>query len=209
MVGPRRLTSELKQEYNFQENRTHFSLVVPYNAKDSAFEARWESGICCRKSLAHANLFSISQVITSESVRARIDVLLYNSETNWVLADLYLACNFPLTTTSKLAVKYFWRLRDKAEYWICDHLPPVCYPNGTVTALAVKVESVPSLEPSWLTLRDQACKPVYSDDRFAYFSFSVDSCGTTRKVSWHCFLGKRFLVEVLFLKSIWVGFFSF
>lgn len=67
-----------------------------------------------------------------------------------------------------------------------DPLPPLpseCYPNGTMTALAVKVESVPNLIPSWLTLKDQSCKPVSSDDRFAYFSFSVDSCGTTRTVS--------------------------
>lgn len=116
MVGPRQLTPELKQKYSFQENRTHFSLVVPYNATDSAFEARRESGICCRQSFARDNLFSISQVFTSELVRARIDVLLYNSETNWVLADLYLACNFPLTTTSKPAMKCFHRLHYRAEY---------------------------------------------------------------------------------------------
>ncbi|XP_041814190.1 zona pellucida protein AX 1 [Chelmon rostratus] len=132
MVGPRQLTPELAESYSFQENGTHFSLIVPYTAMDSAFE-----------------------LITSDSVRARLDLLLFDPNNNWVLADLYLACHFPLTTTK-------------------------CYPNGTMTALAVKVESVPNLVPSWLTLKDQACKPEFSDDRFAYFSFSADSCGTTR-----------------------------
>ncbi|KAM6992412.1 zona pellucida protein AX 1 [Tautogolabrus adspersus] len=132
MVGPRQLTADLAESYRFNENGTHFSLIVPYTAKDMAFE-----------------------LLTSDSVRARLDMLLYDPINNWVLADLYLACNFPLTTTT-------------------------CYSNGTITALAVKVESVPNLIPSWLTLRDQSCKPTFSDDRFAYFSFSADSCGTTR-----------------------------
>lgn len=58
-----------------------------------------------------------------------------------------------------------------------------CYSNGTMTAVAVKVESLNNLTPGSLTLKDTSCKPVFSDDRFAYFSFSVDSCGTTRTVS--------------------------
>lgn len=52
-----------------------------------------------------------------------------------------------------------------------------------MTAVAVKVESQHNLVPGSLTLKDTSCKPVFSDDRFAYFSFSVDSCGTTRTVS--------------------------
>lgn len=52
-----------------------------------------------------------------------------------------------------------------------------------MSAVAVKVESLVNLIPSRLTLRDQTCKPTFSDYRFAYFSFSVDSCGTTRTVS--------------------------
>ncbi|KAM9339235.1 uncharacterized protein ABDE67_016894 [Symphorus nematophorus] len=132
MVGPRQLTPEVAEGYSFQENSTQYSLIVPYNAMDTAFE-----------------------LITSYSVRARLDLLLYDPHNNWALADFYLSCNFPLTITK-------------------------CHPNGTMTALAVKVESVPNLIPSWLTLRDQSCKPAFSDDRFARFSFSVDSCGTTR-----------------------------
>ncbi|XP_034555951.1 zona pellucida protein AX 1 isoform X2 [Notolabrus celidotus] len=132
MVGPRLLTPEMAEIYNFRENKTHFSLVVPFNAKDTAFE-----------------------LLASDSVRARLDILLYEPINNWVLADLYLACHFPLTTTK-------------------------CFQNGTMNALAVKVESVHNLIPGQLTLRDPSCKPVFSDDRFAHFSFSVDSCGTTR-----------------------------
>lgn len=59
-----------------------------------------------------------------------------------------------------------------------------CYANGTMTAVAVKVESLLNLIPSMLTLKDQTCKPDISDDRFAHFTFSVNSCGTTRMVSW-------------------------
>lgn len=54
-----------------------------------------------------------------------------------------------------------------------------------MTAVAAKVEAMRQLVPGSLTLRDTSCKPVFSDDRFAYFSFSVDSCGTTRTVSEH------------------------
>ncbi|KAK0137803.1 Zona pellucida sperm-binding protein 2 [Merluccius polli] len=65
-----------------------------------------------------------------------------------------------------------------------------CYPNGTMTALAVKFASAPHLNPSQLTLNDPTCGPVSSDDRFAYFVFSVNSCGTTRK-----FLSNALLYE--------------
>ena len=51
-----------------------------------------------------------------------------------------------------------------------------------MTAMAVKFESVPTMNLSQLTLNDPACGPVYTDDRFASFAFSVNSCGTTRKV---------------------------
>lgn len=57
-----------------------------------------------------------------------------------------------------------------------------CLPNGTMTALAIKLESVPSLNPSELTLLDPTCGPVYSSKRFAYFVFTGNTCGTTRKV---------------------------
>lgn len=37
-IGARHLTEEVSELYNFQENGTHFSLIVPYNAKDTVFE---------------------------------------------------------------------------------------------------------------------------------------------------------------------------
>jgi len=57
-----------------------------------------------------------------------------------------------------------------------------CFPNGTITALAITMESVPSLNPRRLTLRNPACGPTYSNDQYAYFVFTANSCGTTRKV---------------------------
>ncbi|KAJ4928998.1 hypothetical protein JOQ06_004619 [Pogonophryne albipinna] len=132
IVGPRELTAEMAEDYNFYENGTHLSLILPYTAKDAVFE-----------------------LLTAESVKSRIDLLLLDRANDWVLADLYLACYFPLKATE-------------------------CHPNGTMTAVAVKVESTRNLKPSQLTLKDQSCTPQFSDDRFAYFSFSVDTCGTTR-----------------------------
>uniref|UniRef100_A0A3Q2C9I4 Zona pellucida protein AX 1 n=1 Tax=Cyprinodon variegatus TaxID=28743 RepID=A0A3Q2C9I4_CYPVA len=132
MVGGLDLTPELAEFYNFKGDATQFSIAVPYAATGSSFE-----------------------LITTNSIRARLDVVVWDPITNWILSDLFLACYFPLMTTR-------------------------CYPNGTISALAVKVESVPNLNPSWLTLKDQSCSPVFSNDHFAQFIFSADSCGTTR-----------------------------
>ncbi|KAI3363711.1 hypothetical protein L3Q82_001327 [Scortum barcoo] len=90
------------------------------------------------------------------SIRSRLDVVLKSPETSKTIKEFSLACNFLSTLTE-------------------------CFPNGTMTALAVKLESVPSLNPSQLTLRDPTCGPSYSDNRYAYFVFTGSSCGTTRK----------------------------
>uniref|UniRef100_A0A3P9KZA9 Uncharacterized LOC101170068 n=1 Tax=Oryzias latipes TaxID=8090 RepID=A0A3P9KZA9_ORYLA len=132
-VGKRLMTPSLAQHYNYMENGTHFSFVVPFLSSDAVVEA-----------------------IESSSIRSRLNVILVNPQTNEHLKDFSMACNFPSTLTE-------------------------CFPNGTMTALAVKLESVPSLDPSGLTLRDHSCGPVYSDERYAYFVFTVNSCGTTRK----------------------------
>ncbi|XP_075315120.1 uncharacterized protein LOC142375084 [Odontesthes bonariensis] len=132
-VGYQDMTPELAESFNLSDNGTHFSIDVPYTHGLTEFE-----------------------MITTTSVRARLDMLLWDPINQWVVGDLYLACNFPLLTTR-------------------------CYPNGTITALAVKVVSVPNLDPSWLTLRDKSCTPVFSDNRFAHFTFKADSCGTTRQ----------------------------
>uniref|UniRef100_A0A8C7LCN1 ZP domain-containing protein n=1 Tax=Oncorhynchus kisutch TaxID=8019 RepID=A0A8C7LCN1_ONCKI len=99
-----------------------------------------------------ALLFSVH----SSAVRSRLDVALLNPYNNMTIKYFSLACSFLKTLTE-------------------------CFSNGTMTALAVKVDSVPGLNPGQLTLSDPACGPTYSDDRFAYFHFTVNSCGTTRK----------------------------
>ncbi|XP_058861828.1 zona pellucida sperm-binding protein 2-like [Acipenser ruthenus] len=73
-----------------------------------------------------------------------------------VVADFSLSCSFPTKMID-------------------------CFTNGTMAALAVKVESVPSLSPSQLTLRDPSCRPLQSDAINAVFYFNVNSCGTTRR----------------------------
>lgn len=91
-------------------------------------------------------------------------MILKDPESNVPISDFLMACNFFSLLTE-------------------------CFPNGTITTLAVKLESVPSLNPSELTLLDPTCGPVYSDDRYAYFVFTANSCGTTRKVlSLHNFM---------------------
>ncbi|TMS12097.1 Zona pellucida sperm-binding protein 2 [Larimichthys crocea] len=98
----------------------------------------------------------VYEAVESSSIRSRLDMVLINPETNINIKEFSVACNFFSTLTE-------------------------CFPNGTMTALAVKLESVPSLNPSQLTLRDPTCGPTYSDDRYAYFVFTGNSCGTNRK----------------------------
>ncbi|XP_077077146.1 zona pellucida protein AX 1 [Siphateles boraxobius] len=133
MLGKRDLTPDLGVEYDIKENVSHMSLVVPFLAFDVAFELMYPS-----------------------SLRARLDVLLWEPVNKWTLSDFSLACNFPMTMTE-------------------------CFSNGSMSALAVKVESVPQLVLSQLTLRDNSCRPKFSNDRFAYFSYDANTCGTTRK----------------------------
>nr|XP_057913633.1 uncharacterized protein LOC131107537 isoform X2 [Doryrhamphus excisus] len=139
-LGKRLLTQSVAQEYGFTENRTHFSVVVPFTSQDVAYEA-----------------IDVSVKKIEESfIKGRLDVMLQNPETNHNLQAFTLTCSFPATLIE-------------------------CLPNGTMTALAVKLESVPSLNPRQLTLRDPACVPAYSNDRYAYFVFTGNTCGTTRK----------------------------
>ncbi|KAK2864323.1 hypothetical protein Q7C36_003477 [Tachysurus vachellii] len=88
------------------------------------------------------------------SVRARINVVITHND--WQFKNFSLACTFPLIMTE-------------------------CFANGSITALAVKVKSASQVIPSQLTLRDPSCKPAFSNNRFAYFSFDASSCKTTRR----------------------------
>ncbi|XP_068593470.1 uncharacterized protein [Cebidichthys violaceus] len=96
------------------------------------------------------------EAVEASAMRSRLDVSLRSPDTNKNIKEFSVACNFFPTLTE-------------------------CFSNGTMTALAVKLESVPSLKPSQLTLIDPTCGPSHSDDHYAYFVFSVNSCGTTRK----------------------------
>ncbi|XP_047429889.1 uncharacterized protein LOC124999149 [Mugil cephalus] len=96
------------------------------------------------------------EAVESSSIRGRLDVHLRIPETNANIQEFSVGCSFLSTLTE-------------------------CFPNGTMTALAVKLESVPSLNPSQLTLSDPSCGPTYSDDRYAYFVFTGNTCGTTRR----------------------------
>ncbi|MGH0165918.1 UNVERIFIED_CONTAM: hypothetical protein FKN15_049855 [Acipenser sinensis] len=98
------------------------------------------------------------EVISSSGIRSRLDLTLKDIGTMVVVADFSLSCSFPTKMID-------------------------CFTNGTMAALAVKVESVPSLSPSQLTLRDPSCRPLQSDAINAVFYFNVNSCGTTRRVS--------------------------
>ncbi|XP_072531087.1 zona pellucida protein AX 1 [Salminus brasiliensis] len=97
----------------------------------------------------------VFELAHQSSVRGRLDLLLWDSVNSWHIKNFSLACNFPITMTE-------------------------CFSNGTITALAVKVESAPLMVPSQLALKDPSCKPTFSNSRFAYFSFAASSCGTTR-----------------------------
>lgn len=88
----------------------------------------------------------------------RLDFKVTDPHNKWSLNDFSLACTFPMSLTE-------------------------CHTNGTMTTLALKIESVPYLIPSQLTLIDASCKPVFSNDQFASFSFPVNSCGTVRMFS--------------------------
>ncbi|KAK5884328.1 hypothetical protein CesoFtcFv8_018163 [Champsocephalus esox] len=99
---------------------------------------------------------STVEAVELSSIKIRLDVTLRYPKTNTTIQDFSLACNF----VTKLIE---------------------CFPNGTITAIAITLESVPSLNPRRLTLRDPACGPTYSNDQYAYFVFTANSCGTTRK----------------------------
>ncbi|XP_029281423.1 uncharacterized protein LOC115003673 [Cottoperca gobio] len=107
----------------------------------------------------------VTEAIEASSIKNRLDVYLRNPETHTNIKEFSVACNFYSTLIE-------------------------CFPNGTMTALAIKLESVPSLNLSQLTLNDPACGPSYSNDRYAYFVFTASSCGTTRK-----FVSSKMLYE--------------
>ncbi|XP_072305800.1 uncharacterized protein [Eucyclogobius newberryi] len=107
----------------------------------------------------------IYEAIEASSVKARLELVLVSPEDQRRIKDFSLSCSFYSTLTE-------------------------CFPNGTITALALKLESVPGLEPGRLTLMDPLCGPRFSTDHYAFFSFTASSCGTTRT-----FVGNNMVYE--------------
>ncbi|XP_070585122.1 uncharacterized protein [Erythrolamprus reginae] len=56
----------------------------------------------------------------------------------------------------------------------------VCFPNGTMIATVLSLDTKPELNPSRTHLRDKNCKPVLVDDTKAIFTFSATTCGTVK-----------------------------
>ncbi|XP_028295584.1 uncharacterized protein LOC114457744 [Gouania willdenowi] len=137
---------------NFQTFIGH-TLMTPAVAKEYSFA---ENGTHFSVIVPYAAPVVVFEAIAPTTIKARLDLILRNPETHMNIQEFSLGCNFLSTLIE-------------------------CFPNGTITALAVKLESVPNLNPGLLTLRDTKCGPMYSDERYAYFVFSGNSCGTTRK----------------------------
>ncbi|KAK7907672.1 hypothetical protein WMY93_016284 [Mugilogobius chulae] len=96
------------------------------------------------------------EAIEASTVKARLEVGLVSPNERKLFKEFSLSCNFYSTVIE-------------------------CFPNGTITALALKLESVPNLDPGRLTLVDPECGPVFSTEHYAFFSFNANSCGTTRQ----------------------------
>ncbi|XP_072833095.2 uncharacterized protein LOC110087657 [Pogona vitticeps] len=97
------------------------------------------------------------QDISLQGVTAQLDFNLRDNKTQAITVAFPVACIFP---TGKLLV---------------------CFPNGTMTATVLSLDTKPNLDPRKTHLRDQNCGPVAADETRALFSFPVTTCGTTRR----------------------------
>lgn len=116
----------------------------------------------------------------------RLDVEMYDSLNNWSFREFSLACPFFVKMSGWFVFCITVLIMSCCSFMIVSFfvVVPECFPNGTITVIIPKLESVPHLHPGELSLRDPACKPYDIEDYFAYFHFNVTSCGTTRKVQW-------------------------
>ena len=97
------------------------------------------------------------QDISLHGVTAQLDFNLRDNKTLAITVAFPVACIFP---TGKLLV---------------------CFPNGTMTATVLSLDTKPNLDPRKTHLRDKNCGPVAADGSRALFSFPVTTCGTTRR----------------------------
>ncbi|KAG8140822.1 hypothetical protein E2320_003480 [Naja naja] len=99
-----------------------------------------------------------------------------------------------LQLTNELAVSQNYTIQDDGHYFFLsapflatglmyeifvDFI--LCFPNGTITATMLSLDTKPELNPRKTHLRDKNCRPVEVDDTKALFTFSVSTCGTLRK----------------------------
>ncbi|XP_058038392.1 uncharacterized protein LOC131197906 [Ahaetulla prasina] len=94
--------------------------------------------------------------ISLYGVTVRLDFTLRDNKTLLTMMEFSRSCAFP---TGKLLV---------------------CFPNGTMTATMLSLDTKPELNPRRTHLRDKNCRPVGVDDTKALFVFSVNTCGTIR-----------------------------
>ncbi|XP_060540382.1 uncharacterized protein LOC117679697 isoform X1 [Pantherophis guttatus] len=95
--------------------------------------------------------------ISLNGVTVRLDFGLRDNKTLLTMVEFSRSCVFP---TGKLLV---------------------CFPNGTMIATMLSLDTKPELNPRRTHLRDKNCRPVGVDDTKALFTFSVATCGTIRR----------------------------
>ncbi|XP_054850330.1 uncharacterized protein LOC129339772 [Eublepharis macularius] len=95
--------------------------------------------------------------ISLQGLTARLDFNLRNNKTLAIMVSFPISCHFP---TGKLVV---------------------CFPNGTIAATVLSLDTKPALDPRRTHLRDESCGPVAADESRALFSFPVATCGTTKR----------------------------
>ncbi|KAJ6652385.1 hypothetical protein lerEdw1_011615 [Lerista edwardsae] len=113
--------------------------------------------------------------ISLQGLVARLDFNLRDDKTREILIAFPIACTFP---TRKLLV---------------------CFPNGTMAATVLSLDTKPALDPRRTHLRDKNCGPVAADESRALFSFPVATCGTTRRLEGNYLVYEN---EVIFRREV-------
>ncbi|XP_053567209.1 uncharacterized protein LOC128657011 [Bombina bombina] len=93
--------------------------------------------------------------VGSAGISLRLPLSLKDSSTGLPMKDVSVSCSYP------------------------DKLIE-CFPNGTITVLALKIAAVTNMDVSKLVLRDRSCKPNEVTDQAAKFIFTANRCGTRR-----------------------------
>lgn len=185
IVGEQRMTASLAQQYDLQFNATHFHFRVPFSAPEVVFEVSSWSWCCLHHFYTVFNGVLAFQAVKGSFLKTRLYVGLYNLQSNQRIEGTSMNCDHSVTLTglemkSQSLFASFLCICIERSNMISD---VECFPNGTITAWALKLKAVPSLDPSRLVLNDPSCRPSFSDHRSAYFVFAANTCGTTRKVT--------------------------